>query len=75
VTVDVSFSGNHISRSLGYTGSLQMQFKVGEVVQLKSGGPKMTVQNIQGNEVWCTWFDEQKKPQRHWFAPEMLEKA
>ena len=35
--------------------------KAGDVVQLKSGGPKMTVEEIKPwNEivrVWCNWFD------------------
>jgi uncharacterized protein YodC (DUF2158 family) len=42
-------------------------FKVGDVVQLKSGGPRMTVTNYgpsaMGGEmlVWCDWFDGTKK--------------
>ena len=34
--------------------------KVGDVVRLKSGGPKMTVRNYDLSdplEVWCHWFD------------------
>ena len=30
---------------------------VGDVVQLKSGGPKMTISEIIPDEVWCTYFD------------------
>ena len=34
------------------------KFKVGDVVQLKSGGPTMTVTNVAGTDaVSCTWFD------------------
>ena len=35
-----------------------MQFKVGDVVQLKSGGPKMTVTYVNPSEgkVFCDWF-------------------
>lgn len=34
------------------------EFKVGDVVKLKSSGPKMTVTNISSdNEVSCIWFD------------------
>ncbi len=45
-------------------------FKKGDVVQLKSGGPKMTVVNLGDysgmgmgpeNGVACTWFDEKHK--------------
>ncbi len=33
--------------------------KVGDVVQLKSGGPKMTIASTKSNAagVLCTWFD------------------
>jgi uncharacterized protein YodC (DUF2158 family) len=34
-----------------------MSFNVGDVVVLKSGGPKMTVDKISGNEVQCVWFE------------------
>ena len=33
-------------------------FKEGDVVVLKSGGPPMTVKSIQGNRVICVWWDE-----------------
>jgi len=36
------------------------QFKAGDVVQLKSGGPKMTIREIEewdgGPRAWCKWF-------------------
>lgn len=33
-------------------------FKPGDIVELKSGSPKMTVVMVsnEGN-VWCTWYD------------------
>lgn len=36
-------------------------FSVGDVVQLKSGGPIMTVAGIDGNDVNCVWFDGPKQ--------------
>ena len=39
------------------------QFSVGDVVQLKSGGPKMTVTTISsGNrdDLYCKWFEGNK---------------
>ena len=38
-------------------------FNIGDVVQLKSGGPPMTVVKAGPNEkkigtVWCEWFEE-----------------
>ena len=32
-------------------------FKIGDIVQLKSGGPLMTVQKVRTDEVDCMWFD------------------
>jgi len=35
-----------------------MDFKIGEVVQLKSGGPLMTVEDINAHDmINCIWFD------------------
>lgn len=35
-----------------------MQFKLGDIVQLKSGGPKMTVNGFTGTkQPMCAWFD------------------
>jgi len=34
-------------------------FKIGETVQLKSGGPRMTVESVEGTNVTCVWFHEQ----------------
>jgi len=33
------------------------QIEVGSVVQLKSGGPRMTVTSFLGDRVVCSWFD------------------
>lgn len=31
-------------------------FNIGDVVQLKSGGPEMTVNSVFGGQVFCKWF-------------------
>jgi uncharacterized protein YodC (DUF2158 family) len=36
-------------------------YKVGDVVQLKSGGPKMTVTASEAKTVHCVWFAGAKK--------------
>lgn len=44
------------------------QIVVGDVVQLKSGGPLMTVSSVgqlyEGGPInaWCDWFIQQKEP-------------
>ncbi len=41
-----------------------VDLKVGDVVRLKSGGPKMTIQEIEtydfGPGAACRWFDEKQ---------------
>lgn len=55
-----------------------MELKSGDVVQLKSGGPLMTVVEIgkygysDENQAKCTWFDKTKKFE-DLFVPETLE--
>ncbi|WP_374293103.1 YodC family protein [Paenirhodobacter enshiensis] len=39
----------------------KMEINVGCVVQLKSGGPLMTVAWIENGEAYCEWFDNKKK--------------
>ena len=48
--------------------------KVGDVVQLKSGGPRMTVVSTESNPagVLCAWFDEAETKSSR-FPPEALE--
>lgn len=31
-------------------------FKAGDTVKLKSGGPSMTIAEIEGNQAQCVWF-------------------
>ncbi|MER8979267.1 DUF2158 domain-containing protein [Mesorhizobium sp. M0870] len=53
-----------------------MNFTVGEIVQLKSGGPKMTVVSVHagGNDsIQTTWFAGAKK-EGGYFPPEALER-
>lgn len=49
-------------------------FPPGTVVRLKSGGPKMTVQqeNDMDSTLLCTWFNS-TEVKRYSFAPESLE--
>ena len=46
---------------------METALSVGDVVQLKSGGTRMTVEHIDGDQVACTWF-EGKKLERAMFV-------
>ena len=47
-------------------------FKIGDIVQLKSGGPKMTVTNHGSKgEIYCSWFGGSKKESAP-FPPDAL---
>ncbi|HVX64646.1 MAG TPA: DUF2158 domain-containing protein [Pirellulales bacterium] len=37
----------------------EKEFDVGDVVQLKAGGPWMTVDRIDGDQAICLWHDGQ----------------
>ena len=50
-----------------------MEFKPGDVVQLKSGGPQMTVADSSGGSILCIWTDK-NKTFREPFPPVVLEK-
>lgn len=38
-----------------------MEFKIGQTVRLKSGGPLMTITDFIDDEIECIWFDKGKK--------------
>jgi len=55
------------------------EFKVGDTVQLKSGGPTMTVNWVGLDDtsetvVHCKWFDKSEKLTTESFAPATLQK-
>lgn len=61
-----------------------MEFSPGDVVQLKSGGPRMTVEQVGEAHmtgeptVWCVWFEKvgnKQVVQRDTFPPVTLTKA
>ncbi len=57
-------------------------FEVGEIVQLKSGGPKMTIAGVDTTSantpakrgIYCQWFAG-KKLEEGYFKPESLKKS
>jgi uncharacterized protein YodC (DUF2158 family) len=48
--------------SLRAEDTMAKRFKVGDIVQLKSGGPDMTVKEygLDPDDVWCQWFGGRK---------------
>lgn len=48
------------------------QWKPGDVVVLKSGGPKMTIKFVEHGEACCTWFQGGKVSEQR-FSLEMLQ--
>ncbi len=46
--------------------------RVGDVVRLNSGGPKMAVARVHDTTATCSWFSRKGKAQSGVFAPECL---
>lgn len=44
------------------------QFKPGDVVSLRSGGPRMTIATVDGQGAFCEWFTDDQHPQSRSFA-------
>ncbi|MGJ0319270.1 DUF2158 domain-containing protein [Aliarcobacter cryaerophilus] len=49
-------------------------FNVGDTVQLKSGGPVMTISSVEDDEIECCWFDDVNSKTANYqsFSPSML---
>ena len=48
-------------------------FEIGQIVRLKSGGPKMTIK-AKDNDAWaCQWFDRNGKLHNDSFPEDMLD--
>jgi len=52
----------------------EVPLKPGDVVQLKSGGPFMTIESVDDADAVCVWF-EQSRQNRDKFALIMLTSA
>ncbi len=46
--------------------------KPGDIVNLKSGGPLMTVNSVKGHEIECVWNDDRGRPGRGMFIDTSL---
>lgn len=48
----------HLGKVLARTNNTMEDFEIGNVVQLRSGGPKMTVHGlVSDGDVICQWFE------------------
>lgn len=50
-----------------------MTFDIGDVVRLKSGGPKMTILKLMDDTISCQWFDRNGKVHTGNFQTAMLD--
>lgn len=50
------------------------KFEVGDVVQFKSGGPKMTISQVNEdtNNHLCVWFDNEGRSYQSYFSKYIL---
>jgi uncharacterized protein YodC (DUF2158 family) len=52
------------------------KFEGGDIVQLKSGGPDMTVESHhEHDKVYCTWFTAFHEHRRDYFGPNLIERS
>lgn len=54
---------------------VEPQFKPGDIVSLRSGGPLMTVVMVSGPSALCEWFSDDPQPQSRSFAVTSLKLA
>ena len=47
-------------------------FEIGQIVRLKSGGPKMTIKGADEGAWACQWFDRNGKLHNDTFPEDML---
>jgi uncharacterized protein YodC (DUF2158 family) len=53
----------------------EQKLEDGDIAQLRSGGPLMSVEEITDNQALCTWFDEAGKLQKRRFLLAALRKV
>lgn len=51
------------------------EIKAGDTVQLKSGGPIMTVDSVEDGRAYCQWFDSKSEPHGDYYALVVLKKS
>ena len=51
---------------------METEFMVGDVVQLRSGGTRMTIEHIDGDQVACTWFESKTLERATFFTGTLM---
>jgi uncharacterized protein YodC (DUF2158 family) len=54
---------------------MEQDYQIGDVVELKSGGPDMTVTEVRGAFVSCKWFDYEQHLQSDYFKQTVLRRS
>ena len=63
-----------IASNASMVGRIAPRLARGDLVRLRSGGPLMTINDIQGDRVDCLWADENAQPQEATFPIYVLQK-
>ena len=63
-----------IASNAATVGRLAPRLARGDLVRLRSGGPLMTINDIQGDRADCLWTDENALPQEATFPIYVLQK-
>jgi uncharacterized protein YodC (DUF2158 family) len=53
---------------------MTQNLKIGDVVMLNSGSPRMTILDTDNNQPTCTWFNKQGELQKDTFHPSALKR-
>lgn len=73
---DCASLGAELPGAVGTEMEMDLKFKPGDVVQLNSGGPRMTVVAVQSDgTLRCTWFREDGPQDNGVFAQVALRAA
>jgi uncharacterized protein YodC (DUF2158 family) len=51
-----------------------MDIQIGDIVQLKSGGPDMTVTDVEESLIYCDYFDKMNDKIRETYPEQCLKK-
>jgi uncharacterized protein YodC (DUF2158 family) len=63
-----------IASNASMVGKIAPRLVRGDLVRLRSGGPLMTINDIQGDRADCFWTDENSLPQEATFPIYVLQK-